>query len=184
MNRRIEIFVHHALPDTEDKITIFNLLGESEMTELEVRIVRLEPMRVACVNGYSETPEEDAWNALMAWAKPKGLLDDGDSFRIFGFNNPNPSHGTPKYGYEIWLTVGPEIEPEDNLRIHDFSGGLYAVTQCIGIPNIGKVWKQLVAWRENSKYKQAYHQWLEEHTSPLEPSPEKLNLDLYLPITE
>ena len=32
----------------------------------------------------SETPEEDAWKKMEAWAKPKGLLEKGAS--VFGRN--------------------------------------------------------------------------------------------------
>ncbi len=154
------------------------------MSELEVQIVQLEPMRVGCVNGYSESPEEAAWKAMEAWAKPKGLLDDPKSYRIFGYNNPGPSPGTPNYGYDFWLTVDPEVETEGNVRIIDFSGGLYAVARCKGIENIGNAWKQLVAWRDESKYKKAHHQWLEELLTPMDSALEDFVLDLYLPIAE
>ena len=46
------------------------------MTEPDVRIVKLEPMRVASVRAISETPERDAWEKVRAWAEPKGMLKD------------------------------------------------------------------------------------------------------------
>ena len=155
------------------------------MSELKVRIVQLEPMRVACVSGFSETPEDDAWKALRAWAQPKGLLDDPKAYRIFGYNNPDPSPGSPNYGFDLWITVGPDVEAEGEAKIIEFPGGLYAVTRCQGIDNLGKVWKQLITWREESKYKRAHHQWLEECLSPpVTTPPDKLVFDLYLPIVE
>jgi len=80
------------------------------------------------------------------------------------------------------MTVGPDVEPEGEVKVKEFPGGLYAVTRWEAIPN-PQIWKQLVLWRENSQYKPAYHQWLEECLNPLEP-PEKLIFDLYLPIAE
>jgi DNA gyrase inhibitor GyrI len=154
------------------------------MDELQVRIVSLEPMRVVSVHAYSASPEGDAWDKLVAWARPKGLLEDLETHRIFGFNNPNPSPGSPNYGYEFWIAVGPEVEPEGEIQIKEFPGGLYAVAQCKGIPSIGEVWKQLVTWREDSPYKSAHHQWLEEHLSPDGTPLEELVLDLYLPIAK
>ena len=44
------------------------------MEYLDVRFVRLTPYRVASAHAYSPQPENQAWNTLMAWAKPKGLL--------------------------------------------------------------------------------------------------------------
>ncbi len=155
--------------------------------KLKVEIVRLEPMRVACVNGFGPNPEKLAWDKLVSWSKSKGLLDDGQKHRIFGYNNPNPSPGSPNYGYDFWVTVGPEIEGDDTARIIDFPGGLFAVTRSNGVENITPNWKRLVAWMEKSRYRQARHQWLEEHISfePFEPlTPESFTLDLYLPIDE
>ncbi len=156
------------------------------MSELEVRIVTLEPMRVASVHGFGESPEQQAWEKLIAWAKPKGLLEDRERHRIFGFNNPDPSPGSPNYGYEFWIAVGPDVEAKGDAEIKNFSGGLYAVTRCKGVSNITKTWKQLVKWLDESKYKHASHQWLEEHVwPPGKPLDEdELTLDLCAPIAQ
>ena len=74
-----------------------------------------------------------------------------------------------------------------------FDGGLYAVMRC-PVPQgnyevIGATWKKLVAWREDSPYKWATHQWLEKSVLsalwaiPI-PAGIEFVLDLYLPITE
>ena len=66
-------------------------------------------------------------------------------------------------------------------------GGLYAVTRC-EVPKgdfdvIGKTWKRLVAWREDSPYNCGAHQWLEQSLPEDHPDLEFV-LDLYLPIAE
>ena len=156
------------------------------MSGLEVRIVHLEPMHVASVHGFGESPELQAWEKLIAWAKPRGLLDDVERHRIFGFNNPDPSPGSPNYGYEFWIVVGSDIEPEGEVRVKEFPGGLYAVTRCKGVANITKTWHRLGTWCENSKYNHACHQWLEEHIGPADAllDENELLLDLYCPIAE
>ena len=158
------------------------------MSDLEVRIVQLEPMRVASLWAFGPSPEIEAWEKLTAWAKPRGLLDDPQSHRIFGFNNPNPSPGSPNYGYELWIEVGPDVEPERDVRIEAFQGGLYAVTRCEVPPDepyrvIPATWKKLVTWREDSPYRGGSHQWLEE-TVPIKLPGIEFVLDLYLPIVE
>jgi DNA gyrase inhibitor GyrI len=152
------------------------------MTELDVRIVKLEPMLVASAYGFGESPEGLAWDNMSAWAEPKGLLEK--PHRNFGFNNPNPSPGSPKYGYELWITVDPDVEPGEGIRILDFSGGLYAVARCEGLQNIGDVWRALATWREDSRYQKAYHQWLEELLTPPDVPFEDFVFDLFLPIAE
>jgi len=157
------------------------------MNALDVHIVKLEPMRVASFLGFGESPETLAWEKLFAWARPKGMLDDPEQHRLFGFNNPNPSPGSPNYGYEVWIVVDPDQEPDDEAKMLDFDGGLYAVTRC-PVPTgqfdvIGATWKKLVTWRDDSKYKSGNHQWLEE-SLPLNPPDTEFVLDLYLPIAE
>ncbi len=156
------------------------------MNNFNVRIVNLEPKRVASVLGFGGSPEEQAWEKLVAWAGPKGLLEDIKQHPIFGFDNPKPSPGSPNYGYEFWITVGPEVEPEGEVKIQTFSGGLYAVAGCQGVENISPTWKQLVAWLDDSRYKHAHHQWLEQHLGYANDAPdgESLLMDLHMPISE
>jgi hypothetical protein len=93
------------------EITNHNDKGENAMSELNVRIVKLEPMRVASVQGFGAGPEHQAWAKLQAWAERKGYIADLKSHRFFGSNNPEPSSGSPNYGYEQWMTVTLEVEP-------------------------------------------------------------------------
>ena len=156
------------------------------MHEFKTKIVELSPMCVASFHAYGDSPENDAKEKLIAWAEPKGLLENPRNHRIFGFNNPDPSPGSPNYGYEFWITVGPEKRPKTEVKIKDFPGGLYAVSRCeVKDPwrDIPYTWKQLAIWRENSRYEEAHHQYLEENIGPLVTSNEFI-LDLYLPISE
>ena len=77
--------------------------------EPEVRIERLGPLRTACAHSLSETPEEDVWKRIGAWAKPKGLLEEGVGTRIFG-RNTYPTDNHEPHGYELFIT-----EPEKTL---------------------------------------------------------------------
>ena len=163
------------------------------MAELKVRIIRLEPMRVASVRVISETPERDAWEKMRAWAEPRGLLEDVEEHPVFGFNNPDPSPDRKEYGYEFWIRVGPDIEPEGEIKVKDFAGGLYAVTTCKIKEELSseffqkhgflESWKNLHDWVQSSKYGSGTHQPLEKSHDPMA-SEEELILDLYYPIAE
>ena len=152
------------------------------MSDITVRIVKLEPVRVASAYGFGEQPEYTAWETILSWAKSQGI--NIKERRFFGFNNPNPSPGSPNYGYEQWMTVVSEEEPAEGIEFKDFSGGLYAVTRCEGLQNIGEIWKQLAVWREGSQYQEAHHQWLEECFTPESERLEDYVFDLYAPILE
>lgn len=150
------------------------------MAELDVRIVELPPMRVACGHGFGPHPEDIATEKIAAFVAEKGLID----YQQFGFNNPNPSPGSPNYGYDIWVTVGPEVQGTEDVRIKMLEGGLYAVTRFKGLQNIGAVWQALVNWRDESPYQVAHHQWLECLLPPRNVPIEDFVFDLYLPIAK
>lgn len=160
------------------------------MKNLIVRIVKLEPMRVAYYRAISLTPEEDAIRILRAWGEPKGLYANPAKYYHFGYNNPPPSNpGNPQgeYGYECLITVGPEVEPEGKVKIKEIPGGLYAVARCQGPQNIFSIWMILFSkWLRTSKYErdEDNEPGLEELITPLEPLQEKWIFDLYLPIKE
>ena len=153
------------------------------MSELEVKIVDLPPMRMISAYGFGPEPESIAWDKLSAFARAKGLMKEGGLPQTFGFNNPDPAKGSPNYGYELWIPVAEEVVPEDDLRVVAFEGGLYGVTHFKDLNKIGQVWQQLAKWREGSKYKQGHHQWLEEQTFASD-SFEEFEFNLYLPISE
>lgn len=157
------------------------------MNDLDVRIVNLPPMRVACINGFGEGPEGIAFDKMKSWAQAHNLLEE--PHRLFGYNNPDPSPGSPNYGYDVWLTVDESVQADGEARIIHFPGGLYAVTRVkVKAPwdDIPGAWQKLVKWMEASKYRHARHQWLEEHIGPLGEmgGDQPFTLDLHLPITE
>ena len=156
------------------------------MTELQVRIVRLEPMRVASAQGFGEHPEAVAWDQILSFARAKGLMEDLSAHRFFGFNTPNPSPGSPNYGYTQWMTVGPDVEAEGEVEIKEVPSGLYAVTRCKGLDTIGEDWKRLVTWFADSAYKKPanFYECLEELLTPPDAAYEEYVFDLYLPIAE
>jgi DNA gyrase inhibitor GyrI len=158
------------------------------MDELNVHIVELAPGRVASVLGYGSQPENQAWEKLVAWAGPQGFLQSRQQHRIFGFNNPNPSEGSPNYGYEFWMLVGPEQQSAGEVEIKDFPGGLYAVARCQvkgdAYQSIPITWQALVQWCEDSPYRMSSQQCLEEVIENEMLAEGEFTLDLYLPIEE
>jgi DNA gyrase inhibitor GyrI len=157
------------------------------MEKLDVKIVSLPSLRAACINGFGREPEGQAFDKMKAWARVHGLT--GRPYRLFGYNNPDPAPGSPNYGYDVWMTVGADVQAAGEARIIDFPGGLYAVLRVdVRLPSddIGSGWKRLVKWMEAGKYQHGAHQWLEEHIGPLEDQGggKPFTLDLHLPIRE
>ena len=148
--------------------------------ELDVKIVMLEPMRVASFRAISETPEHDAAKLLTDWAQGRGYLNDQEKHPIFGFNNPNPSKGKKEYGYEFWIKVEDDYSEED-VTLKDVSGGRYAVTTCYHLSQIGELWMRLFKWVKDNEYECREADCLEK-THNFSASDDELVLDLYEPI--
>jgi DNA gyrase inhibitor GyrI len=161
--------------------------GDKKLDDHKIQIITLTQMRMASTYGFGHNPEEIAWKKLVDWAKPKNFLNDIESYPIFGFNNPNPSPGSAKYGYEFWIKVPVDAEPQDDIRIIEFMGGTYAVLRCDaqGDPgkNIPTAWHELIEWCKQNKKKFGHHQALEKLVSNPE-NTDALVLDLYCPVVE
>jgi len=166
-----------------DLVERFFVPGEVNMLDPGIKVLkRLPPMVVAGCRSFGRTPERDAWNTLLNWADRRGMLKDSRPYRIFGFDNPPPSPGAPEHGYEFWITVEEGTRADDPVRIVRFEGGHYAVTGTT-IPEIQTAWKRFMTWLEISKYRRGSHRCLEEHLSPMGTPEEKMQIDLYLPIS-
>ena len=150
----------------------------------DVRTVELEPMHVVSALGYGETPEEQAWGLVLEFAGRSSLEPWDGTHRFFGFNNPDPTPGSPNYGYEQWITVPDGTTAPKPLEVKQFAGGRYAVLRLHGLEGIGDAWKELVAWVEEQGYGIAAseHACLEELLTPLDQPQESWEFDLYLAI--
>jgi len=176
-----------------DYLNFFADEGANTMTESNVRLIQLPPLRFVSASGFGAEPEAQVWKKLLGWAQERGLSLAGR--RFFGFNNPDPTPGSPNYGYEQWLSLLPgEVFPPDGVVTPiDFPGGLYAVVGC-RLSEIGPAWQALVRWLESSPHRMSAGQCLEEALTPdvfvLEgdelfaagKSPADARFDLYLPI--
>jgi len=166
--------------ESKRRAELFSNAYKRRKTGLEVKIVELEPMRVASFRAISESPEHEAAIMLASWVQGKRIMDDLETHPRFGFNNPSPTKGNKEYGYEFWIKVGDDFEEEGTV-IKDIPGGRYAVTLSESLSIIGERWKQLVQWVNENGYELRDAQWLEK-THIIGASEEELVLDLYLAI--
>jgi DNA gyrase inhibitor GyrI len=154
------------------------------MSDFNVQIKNLEPMRVASVRVVSETPERDAWAKLRTWAESRGLHENLIKHPVFGFNNPNPAAHTKEYGYECWCSVGPDVEGQGEVEMKEIAGGLFASTPCkLKGGDIADAWFKLWEWVQSSPYKWRMAQELERLIDP-HAAEEDMALELWLPVEE
>ncbi len=151
------------------------------MNEIPVRIEKLEAMTLICFNGFGTEPETQALELLHQWAKAHDQHG-----RIFGYNNPDPSEGSPNYGYDACMVVDAETQVVEGARIRHMEEGLFAALLCpvkkpwVDIPGS---WRRLVHWADANDYSFDSYQCYEEHLPNDNNDPDVLfTLDLFLPI--
>ena len=151
----------------------------------DIKVIRsLEPMKAACFTYYGEDPESHAFDVLRQWANEHDVFFRGQGYRVFGYNNPDPSEpgSDETYGYEVCVTIpdalyemledvpeGFERGTYDGVKRRVLSGGKYAVTSVrrdaqgeIG-GEIINAWKRFSTWLHESRYIWGGGQYLEEH---------------------
>jgi len=80
---------------------------------------------------------------MLNWCEKRNFIIGDDRNIIYGFNNPNPTSETSEYGYEFLLKVERDEKPEDDVRVIEYHGGSYAVTECTGAQGILQSWQAL-----------------------------------------
>ncbi len=151
---------------------------------IDVRIVELPALRVVSALGFGPSPEEEAWKLIGDFADARGLDMWSEEHRFFGFNNPDPSPGSPNYGYEQWMTIDADVAVEAPYEVKQIPPGRYAVTGFTGLSHITDTWKALVGWFHDEGHQISCDRdrCLEELLPPFGRPPEEWRFDLYLGI--
>lgn len=174
---------------SERKMEMSKNLSKLQMGD--VRIINLPKMVFACYRAESASPEEDCWKIMNGFIQENNLLEQY-GFRHFGFNNPDPTEGSPIYGYEMWVTIPKELSVPMPLYKKEFSGGSFGAIPTY-MTEIGERWQQLWQWAMNDVHYEVDwdidkdRRWLEEcidYQLFNDPTvgPDKKQLDLLVPI--
>jgi len=172
----------------------------------DVKVIKeLPPLKVACFTYFGDEPETYAFEGLKKWAKDQGISFADQSYRIFGYNNPDPANPDSDeiYGYEYCVTIPDELYetledvPEgfskgtyDSVKRRILSGGKFAVTTVKreGKENIGEgimlAWRRFSEWLHESKYIWGGNQYLEEHLGFSGDDTHIGGVDLYISIQD
>jgi len=156
-----------------------------QLTNANIRIIRLKPTKIAAYRAKSESPEADSLKPLLEWANKEGIMDLPTT-RLFGFDTAVDKKEYPVYGYESWISIPDDCKVPDTLEEKYLQGGLYAVTNTTyGNFDVQKKWQMLSKWFEASELEYGGQQCLEEvlRIETLD-NPLKLQLDLLIHIKE
>jgi AraC family transcriptional regulator len=99
---------------------------------MEVKITTLPKMRVAYMRHTGPYEEcGKAWEKLMAWAGPAGVLGLDTQMAGMGYDDPRT---TPpeKLRYDACITIGPDVKVSGEVQIQEIGGGEYATVKQVG----------------------------------------------------
>lgn len=74
-------------------------------------IKELEEMKVACFTYFGKYLEYHSFEKIKKWASENNISFQDGAYRIFGYNNPDPSDTDDYneiYGYEVCVTISEE----------------------------------------------------------------------------
>jgi DNA gyrase inhibitor GyrI len=152
----------------------------------EIRIVTLEPMRVARYCVVSSSPEQESRAFIERWAAQQGVADPARR-RSFGSDvrvSPEQQAAGMR-GYERMIPVTEAAQPSEGVSVGPFTGGRYAALH-LARPfddpaTISEGWDELIEWvRRHRKYTNDGWDGLEEYLE----GPDGPVLELLLPIQE
>lgn len=173
----------------------------------EIKVLKeLKAFKAACFTYFGKDPESHAFEVMKDWAAKHRIAFQDSSYRIFGYNHPDPSNvDDPNeiYGYEVCVTVPDELYdtledvPQnfvkgtyDSVKRRTIKGGKYAVLSVKreGKEDIGyqimMAWKRFGSWMSESKYLWGGSQYLEEHLGFSDEDEHIGGVDLYISIAD
>ncbi len=165
----------------------------NRLTDRDVRIVYLPPMRMIFFHCVGEAPELASDEAAQEFLRTTDFAKTCPASRHFGFNHDVDG----VHGYERWLTLPDGAILPKNIPTKTFSGGLYAVT--CAMMGEWERWEKLFHNFDNhTRYTVAmndstamgglleehlnYWNWYDEPGLSMEENDRTKQLDLYLPI--
>jgi DNA gyrase inhibitor GyrI len=151
---------------------------------MQVRIVRLDPLCVACVRASGLAPEAQAWATLLRWAGAEGLLGGAQPPRLFG-REASAEDGRGQQSYDAWVTLRPAGQRQlpEGVGLARLAGGVYAVTRC-RLADSADTWVRLGEWVSRSPYHPDGAERIEEYVTLPEAPWQEILLDLYLPVVD
>ena len=157
----------------------------SGVASMEVKIERMEPLRVAFVRHvgpYNDVGQ--AWETLCMKLGRKGLI--GPDSRFVGVCYDDPEVTAPeKIRYDACVTVGEDFTPEGEVGVQMLAGGEFAVVTHSGpYENLNQTYAALFGqWLPHSGRELRSEPSLEFYLNdPESTDPEDLLTDIYAPL--
>ncbi len=181
--RQLESKNGQEYPDNEKYICIINNLKNWIKMNAKIEIKELSKMELAYVSSIGSHNLADAFQKLIQWVTPKGLVNDqskmvtiyNDSFKVTEAN---------KVSMSACITLNQPIETDGEIGITAIDKGKFIVGNFeIGLNEFEKSWTGLFIWMNENGYKKADRKPFEIYHNNFNEHPErKAIVDFCIPI--
>ncbi|MBL0685974.1 AraC family transcriptional regulator [Aquimarina mytili] len=170
-------------PDREKYICIINNLKKWIQMSAKIEVKRISKMNLAYVSCIGSQNLEAAYQKLIQWATPKGLMNEHakmatiyyDSFKITEANKVRMSAS---------IILDKPIKTEGEIGLTTIEQGKCIIGSFeIGVDEFEKSWTGLFLWMNENGYKKANRSPFEIYHNNFNEHPErKCIVDFYIPI--
>jgi len=170
-------------PDNDQYICAFNNLKNWIQMNTKIEIREVQQMELACVPAIGHNNIATAYQKLMRWAVPLGLLNEHtkmitvyhDSFKV---TEPD------KVRTEACMVLNQPVKPTGEVKLACIERGKFIVGSFeIVMDDFEKAWTGMFIWMNENGYKKADRNIFELYHNNFNDHPEKKAIvDFYVPI--
>ncbi|MCX2680493.1 GyrI-like domain-containing protein [Galbibacter sp. EGI 63066] len=171
-------------PDFEKYICVINNLKKWITMNAKIKIVEMPKLELAYVSCIGPQNLGNAYEKLMKWATPKGLLDDEQTKMVTIYHDSFKITAADKVRMSACILLNEPTETDGEIGLSSIDQGKCIVGSFeIGLHEFEKSWTGLFLWMNENGYKKAERNPIEIYHNNFNEHPEKkCMVDLCIPI--
>ncbi len=150
----------------------------------KIEIKEMPKLDLAFVTQIGDKGLAHAFNKLIKWATPKGLLNTDDLKMVTIYHDSFKITAADKVRMSACMTLKEAVEPSDEIGLTTIEKGKFIVGRFeIGMNEFEKAWSSLFIWMNENGFKKAARNPYEIYQNNFNEHPEKICIvDLCIPI--
>lgn len=170
-------------PDYEKYICVITILKKWTKMNAKIEIKEMPKLDLAYVSSIGPQNLETAYQKLMHWAIPKGLVNEKAKMVTIYHDSFKVTEGN-KVRMSACVTLNEPIETEGEIGLTSIERGRFIVGSFeIGLNDFEKSWTGLFIWMNENGYQKADRNPFEVYYNNFNEHPEsKCLVDFYIPI--
>lgn len=182
--RQLESKNGQAYPDYEKYICIITQLQKWIEMNAKIEIKEMPKLELAYISCIGPQNIEKAYQKLIKWATPKGLLKNNESNMLTIYHDSYKITAPDKVRMSACVILNQPAEVNGEIGLTSIEAGKFIVGSFeIGLHEFEKSWTGLFIWMNDNGYKKADRNPFEIYHNNFKEHPEgKCIVDFYIPV--